>query len=125
MAYFLVGFSTDAWRYFMFTLSSYLLYVMLICNGLMLTLLLPNHQVFMILFGMSQSFWWYVAVAVVVVVLVVPVVAWFVSQRATHCCTSLSRCVAMSRTFCGVFINCKCLSVGLAVTAFYRSAFCV
>jgi hypothetical protein len=58
LSYFLVNFNPDADRFFFFWLATVLLYVMGISMSLMLSLLMPNHQVLMILFGISQNMWW-------------------------------------------------------------------
>jgi hypothetical protein len=58
LLYFTVTFNADADRFFFFWFSSYLLYVMGISMSLMLSLLMPNHQVLMILFGVTQNMWW-------------------------------------------------------------------
>ena len=58
VAYFLVDFSNDAWRFFLLALAAFLLWVMLICKSLFLTFSMPNHQLLMIAFGISQNMWW-------------------------------------------------------------------
>ncbi len=58
LSYFLVNFNTDADRFFFFWLATLLLFIMAIAMSLMLVLLMPNHQILMILFGISQNLWW-------------------------------------------------------------------
>jgi hypothetical protein len=58
VSYFLVNLSSDAGVFFFYYLCSYNLYMMCIAASLMLAFLMPNHQVMMILFGVSQNFWW-------------------------------------------------------------------
>ncbi len=58
LLYFTVNFNTDADRFFFFWLATVLVYWMCIAKSLMLCLLMPNHQVLMIVFGLTQNLWW-------------------------------------------------------------------
>jgi hypothetical protein len=60
LLYFTVNFNTDADRFFLFWLATLLVYLLCVAKSLMLSLLMPNHQVLMILFGLTQNMWWYV-----------------------------------------------------------------
>ena len=63
ISYFLVGFDSAADRFFMFWFAAFLLYLVCVANSIMMSLLMPNHQILMIFFGLTQNQWWYVAVS--------------------------------------------------------------
>jgi ABC-type multidrug transport system permease subunit len=54
IAYFIIGFSTEASRFFTFWFTNYLSALTGVAFGTLLTFMLPGHQVVMILFGLSQ-----------------------------------------------------------------------
>lgn len=58
VSYFIVRFEPTAAAFFQFWFAGFLLVMMAIAFGLLITFMLPSHQVMLIFFGLSQNFWW-------------------------------------------------------------------